>query len=281
MENFKILSFNASFEAMLGKENINPGRYRIFNEYKYTQKRVYKNKTYEHGNIPTILDIKESLEIEHEYEDFDFIAIQEATCFSEYRLDKKCSKEFVFKDSPILDTMNIFTHIEDMDYLVTLYSKKLSTPEIVSGAIVKSKPYTLLNFKKEKIIFINIHNEYGNGIENMKNVLSKKLTELINKETIKDYLFIITGDINDESSSFELSIHGFPIVVSEPKTFATCCFTTDGEKVINRSGSLTRHYDHIYSNKKIQKYRAFDILNFETGDIISDHRPIKGIIKNM
>jgi hypothetical protein len=268
MNSLKVMSFNASFEAMLGKENLNPGRYRIFNKYKYSNKRIYKGKEYDHGNIPNILDIKSALEAEQDYENFDFIAIQEASCFSNYRLDKKCDKEFVFKDSPIIDNMNIYTHIEEMDYLVTLYSKKFSKPEIISGKIAQGKPYTILIFREENIVFINIHNEYGKGTENMIKALNENLKD------VSEYTFILTGDINDETNTIKLNIDNEEIILNEPSTFNTCCYTTDGEIILDEKETLTRHYDHIYSNKKIMDYRSFDILNYE-GEIISDHKPIK------
>jgi hypothetical protein len=268
MNSLKVMSFNASFEAMLGKENLKPGRYRIFNQYKYSNKRIYKGKEYDHGNIPNILDIKSALEAEQDYEFFDFIAIQEASCFSNYRLDKKCDKEFVFKDSSILETMNIYTHIEEIDYLVTLYSKKFSKPEIISGKLAPGKPYTILIFRKEKVVFINLHNEYGKGTENMIDILNKSLKDVLG------YTFILTGDINDEINKINLNIDNKDILLSEPKTFNTCCYTTDGEKLLDEKETLTRHYDHIYSNKKISDYRSFDILNYK-GEIISDHKPIK------
>jgi hypothetical protein len=128
----------------------------------------------------------------------------------------------------------------------------------------------ILLFEKEQILFINVHNEYGNGVENMKNVLNEVLKPI---EDLSSYTIVLVGDINDTIHEIEIQ----DIKLKEPSTFHTCCYTTDGEKLLDELETFNRQYDHIFSNKKIKEYKAFDIFS-DNGEIISDYKPIKCVI---
>lgn len=128
----------------------------------------------------------------------------------------------------------------------------------------EGRPYQILIFN-EKLVFINVHMPHDVNVEKMLNLIIANIESVDVLNEIKDYRFIVAGDLNQDIRKVTLKVGGKEIVLKENSHGgATCCddsgFGRNHNKVV----------DHILDSQDGADTKI--VPNIENPS--SDHKPV-------
>ena len=120
---------------------------------------------------------------------FDFVGFQEA---SKWQSISKLAPQ-------TLGQMEFETSQSGFETMVSFYSSKYTLQQAIKDEFNSGRPFQILIFK-EKMIFINLHNNHSLDMAGVESKLSQSLSDNLSPKIsindLKDYRIIVVGDFN-------------------------------------------------------------------------------------
>lgn len=253
----KVLSYNISFQAMIGKA--------IGTVYKACPKKIDNNKITE-----CLSNVAKYIENTGPY---DLIGLQEASNWQD-----------IIKQSKKLQNMKYETTKADEEEMISFYNSNKFTLDddnaVIKGDFGPGRPFQILFFK-QKICFINVHPGHSGDYKNFDNIVNKYINKYVTKQgfnktkilnKLENYEIIIVGDSNSELTSFDNKFFKF---INNGRTFygrtdtktKTCC---DSDELVGKN--MEYAFDHILYTKEGK--HKIQVVGPPLGTLQSDHLPV-------